>query len=91
MWNFLKLNKYICYELNKAYLYQGENPIFVLWSNKNQWIWKIYMESQWRLWFYFISFVDVMVTPNSKLVPCALELYLRADYPKDVKNYLIQG
>ena len=39
----LKLNKYICYEINKAY--QEKKTLYLsLEVVKNQWIWQIYME-----------------------------------------------
>ena len=56
----LKLNKYIYYELSKAY--QERKPhILSLEVVKLPWIWKIYMEIQLHQWFNYITFADVVV------------------------------
>ena len=53
----LKLNKYVCYESNKAY--QGKKISYLsVEVAKNPWIWKNYIEIQLRQWFYYISFVE---------------------------------
>ena len=50
MWNSIKLNKYICYELNKS-LSRKKTAFLSFEVVKNPWIWKIYMEIQRHQWF----------------------------------------
>ena len=49
-----------------------KNLIYVRRSSKNPWIWKNYIEIQLRQWFYYISFVDVIVI--TKLKPGSMRI-----------------
>ena len=63
----LKLNKYICFELNRAYQ-ERKTHIGSLEVVKNPWIWKIYIYTEIRLrrGFYYISFADVLVVTEQQ-------------------------
>ena len=51
---------------------------------KNPWNWKIYMEIQLRRWFYYISFVDVIVITKQQAGSMSIEASPRSQLSRKV-------